>query len=302
MTELMEGKTVVVTGGTAGVGRETACGLARLGAQVVVVGRDGDRARTAVAELRRDAGNDRVEAVLADLTLKRNVRELAERIAARYGEIHVLINNMGVTRASRMLTPEGIETTFAANVLAPYLLVEGLLPTLIRAAPARIINITGGVPHGSIDLDNLQGERSYVALSHYNQTKLALMAMSYTTAERLRGSGVTLNVAYPGHAYTSINKSLPVSAYPPLARPIVPLLRPLMPILYGHRAAVRASRSSVYLASDPGVADLHGTYINSSCRAVTWPAAVLSQRNRDAVGAICEQLATAPTRSTGQAA
>ncbi|GIJ50638.1 hypothetical protein Val02_75240 [Virgisporangium aliadipatigenens] len=294
----MHGKTVVVTGGTAGIGKETARGLARLGAQVVVVGRDGDRARTAVAELRRDTGNDRVEAMLADLTLKRNARGLAKRITARYGEIHVLINNMGVTRAGRVLTPEGIETTFAANVLAPYLLTDGLLPALIRAAPTRVVNITGGVPRGSIDLDNLQGERSYVALSHYNQTKLALMAMSYATAERLRGSGVTLNVAYPGHAYTSLNKGLPVGAYPPVARPIVPLLRPLLPLLYGQRAAVRASRSSVYLASDPGVADLHGTYINSACRVVAWPAAVLDRRNRDAVSAICEKLATAPTRST----
>ncbi|WP_433131120.1 SDR family NAD(P)-dependent oxidoreductase [Micromonospora sp. CA-240977] len=294
----LQGQTILVTGGTAGIGKETARRLLRLGAQVVVVGRDGDRARAAIAELRRDTGNDRVDALLADLTLKRDAYRLAGELSTRYDRLHVLINNMGATRASRELTAEGIETTFAANVLAPYLLMEALLPMLTRAAPARIINITGGVPRGRIDLDNLQAERSYVGLSHYNQTKLALMAMSYATAERLRDSGVTLNVAYPGHAYTAINKDLPISAYPRAARPIIPLLRPLLPILYGHRAAVRASASSVYLASSPDAANLHGTYINSACLPVPWPDAVLDRRNRDAICALCEELATQITDFT----
>ncbi len=291
MTTSMRDRTVLITGGTAGIGKETARKLARLGARVIVVGRDGDRARAAVDELRRDTGNDRVDAMLADLTVRHDIRGLGERIAVRHGEIHVLINNMGVTRARRVLTADGVETTFAANVLAPYLLTECLLPVLTRAAPARVVNITGGVPRGRIDLDNLQGERSYVALSHYNQTKLALMAMSYEAAERLRGGGVTLNVAYPGHAYTSINRDLPSGAYPLAARPVVPLLRALMPVLFGHRAAVRASRSSVYLAAGPDAAELHGTYVSSGCRPLPWPAAVLDPRNRAAVTALCERLA-----------
>ena len=201
----LRGKTVVVTGGTGGIGRMTARGLAGLGARVVVVGRDAGRARTAVEELRRETGNDRVEALTADVTRRRDLHRLADQVTERYGQVDVLINNAGVTRPRRELTEDGVETTFAANVLAPYVLVHRLLPALARAAPARVVNLTGGVPRGRIDLDNLQGERSYVGLSVYNQTKLALMAMSHTFAERLQGSGVTLHVASPGHAYTSMN-------------------------------------------------------------------------------------------------
>src|ERR1044071_4162477 len=105
------------------------------------------------------------------------------------------------------------------------------------------------------------------------------MAMSYTFAERLHGSGVSLTVAYPRHAYTSMNQGLTAGTYPPAARPIVPLLRLLMPLLYGQRALVKASRSSVYLASSPYVAGLHGAYVNSRCQRTPWPTAVLDRRN-----------------------
>ncbi|MFC0509288.1 SDR family NAD(P)-dependent oxidoreductase [Micromonospora costi] len=281
-----------MTGGTGGIGKQTARGLARLGARVLVVGRDPGRARKAVEELRRDTGNDQVDSLTADVTHRRDLHHLADQVKDRHGTLDVLINNAGVTMARRELTEDGVETAFAANVLAPYILIHRLLPALTRATPARVVNITGGVPRGRIDLDNLQGERSYVGLSFYNQTKLALMAMSYTFAERLRGSGVNLNVAYPGHAYTSMNQSLTIDAYPPAARPIVPLLRLLMPVLYGQRALVKASRSSIYLASSPHAADLHGTYINSKCQRTPWPTAVLDQRNRDAIWTLCEKLAS----------
>lgn len=287
----LTGKTVLVTGSTGGIGKETARGLARMHARVILVGRDRGRADAAVEELRCDTGNGTVEALTADLTRRRDLHRLAEQVTARYGHVDVLINNAGVTRARRELTEDGVETTFAANVLAPYTLTQLLLPALTGAAPARVINITGGVPRGRIDLDNLQGEKSYVGLSFYNQTKLAMMAMSYTFAERLTGTGVTLNVAYPGHAYTSMNKDLTIGTYPAAARPIVPLLRLVMPVLYGHRAVVKASRSSIYLASSPEGQGVHGTYLNSRSQRTPWPDAVLDQHNRDSIWALCEKLA-----------
>ena len=169
--------------------------------------------------------------------------------------------------------------------MTPFLLTHLLLPSL-----QRVINVTGGIPRGRIDLDNLQGERSYVGLSFYNQTKLAQMAMSYAFAERLRGTGVRLTVAYPGHAYTSMNRGLTAGTYPLVARPLVPLLRLVLPVFYGRRAVVRAARSSVHLASTVDTADLHGAYVSKRCRPVAWPAAVLDPRNRDAVWALCESL------------
>jgi NAD(P)-dependent dehydrogenase (short-subunit alcohol dehydrogenase family) len=286
----LHGRTVLVTGSTGGIGKETARNLADLGARVVLVGRDAARAEAAATELRRGTGNNDVHALTADLARQRDLHRLAEQVIARYEAIDVLINNVGVTMERRVLTEDGIETTFAANVIAPYRLTQLLLPALTRAGGARVVNITGGVPRGRIDLSNLQGERSFVGLSFYNQTKLALMAMSYTFAERLTGTGTTLNVAYPGHAYTSMNKGLTTGSYPVAVRPIVPLLRLAMPVLYGHRAVVKASSSSVHLASSPSVEGAHQTYFNSRSQPTPWPDAVLDQHNRDTIWALCEKL------------
>ncbi|MGI5221214.1 SDR family NAD(P)-dependent oxidoreductase [Nocardia sp. CA-290969] len=284
------GKNVLITGSTGGIGKETARQLAALGARVFLVGRNVERAETAVAELRTITGNAEIEAVTADLSRLRDVRRLADQVTSRVDRLDVLINNAGATRTHRELTEDGIETTFAVNVVAPFSLTHRLLPALKAADSARVVNITGGVPRGRIDLGNLQGEKSYVGLSFYNQTKLAQMAMSYTFAERLAGTGVSLNVAYPGHAYTSMNKDLTTGAYPPLARPIVPLLRVAMPVLYGHRALVAATRSSVYLASSPAARDNHGTYFNSKAAVTPWPKAVLDETTRSTIWNLCERL------------
>ncbi|MFC6018564.1 SDR family NAD(P)-dependent oxidoreductase [Plantactinospora solaniradicis] len=286
----LHGRTVLVTGGTGGIGKETARRLARLAARVVLVGRDLGRARSAVEEIRRDTGNGDIAALTADLTRQRDVRRLAGELTDRYGALHVLVNNAGVVANRRELTEDGVETAFAANVLAPFALTHLLLPVLRASAPARVVNVTGGIPRGRIDLDNLQGEKSYVGLSSYNQTKLALMAMSYAFAERLAGTGVTVNVAYPGHACTSMNKGLASTTYPVLARPVVPLLKLLMPVLYGGRAVVDASRSSAHLASSPELAGMHGTYVDSRGRPTRWPASVRDERNRVAIWEMCRRL------------
>jgi NAD(P)-dependent dehydrogenase (short-subunit alcohol dehydrogenase family) len=284
----MQDRIVLITGSTGGIGKETARGLAHLGAHVVLVGRDARRAAVAADELRRTTGNAAVDALTADVTRQADLYRLAADVGERYGRLDVLINNAAIVRERRELTEDGVEAMFAANVLAPYLLTHLLLPQLRAAAPARVVNVTGAVPNGRLDLDNLQGELRHTLF--ISQTKRALMAMSHEFAVRCPADEVTINVAYPGHAHTDMNRDLSARTFPLVARPLVPVLRLLLPILYGGDAVEKASRSSVLLASDPALTGVSGTYVGTGGRPATWPACALDERNREAVWALCERL------------
>jgi NAD(P)-dependent dehydrogenase (short-subunit alcohol dehydrogenase family) len=283
----MQDRIVLITGSTGGIGKETARGLARLGAHVVLVGREAQRAAAAAEELRHATGNGAVDALTADVTRQADLRRLAVEVGERYGRLDVLVNNAAIVRERRELTEDGVEAMFAANVLAPFLLTHLLMPALRAAAPGRVVNVTGAIPRGRIDLDNLQGERRYPWF--INQTKRALMAMSYEFATRVV-SEVTINVAYPGHAYTDMNRGLSARTFPPAARPLVPLLRLVLPIVYGGTAVEKASRSSVRLAADPAVAGVTGAYFDTNGRPATWPRCAVDERNRQAIWSLCERL------------
>jgi NAD(P)-dependent dehydrogenase (short-subunit alcohol dehydrogenase family) len=140
----MRGRTVLVTGSTGGIGKETARGLAALGATVVLVGRDPDRAGAAVRDLA--SGGARVSAVVADITRLAGLRELTDQVAERFDRLDVLVNNLGGMVDRRRFTADGVEATFAANVLAPYALTCLLLRRLRAAPSARVVNLTGGLP------------------------------------------------------------------------------------------------------------------------------------------------------------
>lgn len=233
----MNSRTILVTGSTGGIGRQVAATLAGQGARVLLTGRDRERGERAAGEIRRETGNKEVEAFAADVTRQQDLRALA----AAVGTLHGLVNNAGVNPPGRVLTGDGIESAFAGNVLAPYLLTRLLLPSLGMGAresgrPSRVVNIAGGIPRGPIDPANLQAEKSFagwVTDTQYNRSKLAMMAMTRTFAERFGGPELRIVAAYPGHADTPMNRSLPIATYPRLMRPIVPLLRPLMPLLWG---------------------------------------------------------------------
>lgn len=278
----MHGQTALITGSTGGIGWETAHGLARRGARVILVGRDADRAAAAADRIGSPA-----EWVAADLTRQDEVRRLAEVVGSRHDQLHVLVNNFGLNPARRELTVDGVESAFAANVLTPFTLTQSLLP-LLRAGSGRVVNLTGGIPTGPIDVENLQGEQRFQGwtFSQYNHSKVALMAMSYEFARTT--SGITVNVAYPGHAYTPGNRATPASAFPRAYRPVVPLLRMLGPVLLGDFA--KAARSSIHLASSADLQGVTGKYFNAQAREVEWPSSVLDSRSREAVWALCTWL------------
>jgi dehydrogenase/reductase SDR family protein 12 len=205
-------RTVVVTGATSGLGQAAALQLAELGARVILVGRNRDKAEDTRREIVAATGNDNIAVALADLSLLAEVRKLARKLLKDEPRIHVLVNNAGVLLNQRTTTAEGNEATLATNLLAPYLLTQTLLPRLRESAPSRIINVSsGGMYATGLALDDLQYERSaYDGSRAYARTKRALVTLTEVWAERLKDSGVVVHAMHPGWADTpGVTGSLP---------------------------------------------------------------------------------------------
>src|SRR5947208_306655 len=173
-TLTMAGKVVLITGGTGGIGKATAVGLATLSARVGITGRDLARAEQAAADIRAASGNPAVDAFAADLTSQAEVRRLAVEVLDAYPRLHVLVNNVGGFWAPRHPTVDGLEHTFALNHLAPFLLTTLLLDRLKFSAPARVVTVSSHVQAtGRIEFDDLQCTRHYSGQRAYSQSKLA---------------------------------------------------------------------------------------------------------------------------------
>lgn len=194
----LEGKTCLITGGTNGLGKSTALALAKMGAAVVIVGRDALKTARVVEEIRTLSGNQNVDSVLADLSSQAEVRSLADEFKRKYHHQRVLVNNAGAAFTQRQLSVDGIEMTFALNHLAGFLLTNLLLDTMKASAPARIINVSsGGHTAGKIEFDNLQGEQNY-GFGTYLNSKLANILFTTELARRLEDTHVTVNALDPG--------------------------------------------------------------------------------------------------------
>ncbi len=214
----MNGRVCVVTGASSGIGRATARALARLGATLALVGRDRGRGEETVAALRAESGSAAVALFLADLSSQAEIRRLGAELCDRYPAIHVLVNNAGVVNLRRSTTADGIETVFAVNHLAYFLLTHLLLARLRASAPARIVNVASDAHRfGRIDLDDLGHARRYRAMRVYGASKLANILFTYELARRLDGTGVTANCLHPGAVATRLGqnngrKSCPVTS------------------------------------------------------------------------------------------
>jgi NAD(P)-dependent dehydrogenase (short-subunit alcohol dehydrogenase family) len=201
----LKGKTCLITGANAGLGKATALGLAKLGATVIMVCRSWERGESALKEIVSKSNNASVHLLLADLSSQKSIRELAAEFMNKFAALHVLVNNAGVSLLSRNLTVDGCEETFATNHLGPFLLTSLLLPIIKSSAPARIIN-TASMAHrrAMIDFNDLMGEKSFSGGNAYSRSKLANVMFTYELAERLKGTGVTVNAFCPGGVATQI--------------------------------------------------------------------------------------------------
>jgi NAD(P)-dependent dehydrogenase (short-subunit alcohol dehydrogenase family) len=247
----MAGKSALVTGGTGGIGKATAIGLAALGARVGITGRDQARTEAAAAGIRAASGNAAVDVFAADMSDQAEVRRLAAQVAGTYPRLDVLVNNVGGFWAHRHLTADGLERTFALNHLAPFLLTSLLLDRLTASAPARIVTVSSGAHAGGrIDFGDLQGERDYSGQRAYSQSKLANVMFTYELARRLEGTGVTATVLHPGVVRTSFGAEDQAAHFAVMIR----VVRLFM------KTPAQGALTPVYLACSPEVEGVTGRY------------------------------------------
>jgi NAD(P)-dependent dehydrogenase (short-subunit alcohol dehydrogenase family) len=250
----MNGKVCLVTGGTNGIGKSTAQELARMGATVIIVGRDAQKTSEVVQEIRAASGNPNVDSLVADLSSQQEIRRVAKDFKRKYSHLHVLINNAGGFFLRRQLSVDGIEMTFALNHLAYFLLTDLLLDIIKASAPARIINVSSNAhTTGKIEFDNLQGERIFRP-SAYDNSKLANILFTMELARRLEGTGVSVNALHPGFVATGFAKNN--------GRVIAALVSLFTPLVA--RPPAKGAETSIYLASSPDVEGMTGKYFYDS--------------------------------------
>ncbi len=207
METSMKNKTVLVTGATNGIGLVTARELARMGAQVTIVGRSSEKCASVAQAIKADTGNP-VEYLCADLSSLAGIMQVAADFKQRHTHLHVLVNNAGALFIRRSLTMDGLEKTFALNHLNYFLLTNLLLDVLKASAPARIVNVSSDAHERSrIDFDDLQGEKRFGGMQAYGQSKLANVLFTYELSRRLEGTGVTANVLHPGFIATGFARN-----------------------------------------------------------------------------------------------
>lgn len=248
MGPILQDRVCIVTGPTSGIGRETAFGLARLGARVVLACRDVARGDAVRGDIVAATGNDRLEVMKVDLSDLDSIRAFAAEFRAGHSRADVLVNNAGILSFHRRVTPTGIEMHFAVNVLGPFLLTELLLPLLEASAPSRVVNV-GSATHsgGRVEFDNLQGEREYHFLRAYSNSKLEILLLTYELARRLEGKAVTANCVHPGPIRTDLYDGLPVA---------------FRFVKYFLRSPATGAAPVVRLASSPDFRDVSGRYFD----------------------------------------
>ncbi len=275
----MNGKRVIITGPTSGIGKEIAIGLGALGANLVLGCRDVVRGKQVAQEIVQRTGAKNIAVVHLDTSSQQSIREFAQKYREKYPRLDVLVNNAGMNRGTqpRANSADGIELTFATNALGYHLLVKQLLDLLKASAPARIVNVASTFA-GDLDLDDLQFEhRPFDSIKAYAQSKACNRMLTWALARRLEGSGVTANAMAPGLiADTGLYRHAPPE--------LVLRLRQR-----GNRTVVQGADTAVWLASSPSVERVNGKFFEDrkqvSCE-------FRNKKNEEKLWEICERLAS----------
>jgi NAD(P)-dependent dehydrogenase (short-subunit alcohol dehydrogenase family) len=269
------GRICLVTGATSGIGREIARGLALKRAHVVVAARDLERGRRVAEELSDDTANPQVEAVLLDVADQRSVRRFAEDFTKRFEKLHALVACAGVYAPRRETTADGIELTWATNVLGYYLPAVLLADALAAGAPSRIVHVSSLSASG-LDLSDVQFERrSYDAFGAYRASKQAGRMLTWALAGRLRARGVTANAMHPGYVRTSLIRGGAFGFLFNLGGALIA------------RSPERGAETAVWLASSPAVeGDTAGYYADRKEKRCRFH----DEEREDRLWALCEKM------------
>lgn len=238
----MNNKTILITGSTDGIGKQTALELAGLGATVIVHGRNELKAKAAAEELISKSENSNIDFFFADLSSLNDIRQMSGAIHEKYKQIDIMINNAGVYKNNRELSVDGFELTFAVNHLAYFLLTGLLLNLLKKSNSGRIINVASQAHASFLDFENLQAEKSFDGYDAYSRSKLCNILFTYQIARKLTDSTITVNALHPG----VINTKLLHNGWGS-----------------GGSAIGEGSETSVYLASSPDVKQISGQYFSN---------------------------------------
>ncbi|MFI7404501.1 SDR family NAD(P)-dependent oxidoreductase [Streptomyces sp. NPDC049541] len=238
-------QTILLTGATDGMGRQLAHELAAQGASLILHGRSAAKGEDLLTELRASTGNQRLSYELADFSSLEDIRKLADRILTTHERLDALVNNAGIgVELARQESQDGLELTFQVDYLAAYMLSCRLAPLLVRSAPARIVNVSSA-GQAPIDFRDVMLERQWDGVQAYCQAKLAQISLTFDLAERLRGTGVTVNALHP-------------ASYMP-TKMVVNLFTPQSTVEEGVRSTLR-------LITDPKLDDVSGVYFNRTQR------------------------------------
>jgi retinol dehydrogenase-12 len=279
--ETVKDKVCVITGGTDGIGKAAAYGLAVQGARLLVHGRDPDKGTRAVAELKARSGNPAIEFLQADFSSLAEVRRLAATVMDRTPRVDVLVNNAGGMFLKRTLSQDGYEMTFAVNHLAPFLLTQLLVNTLKSTEQSRIVTTSSRAHQGArIVFDDLQATGKYSPMGAYGTSKLANILFTRALAKRLQGTSVTATCLHPGFVRTSFGRDFAGS---PILKRIFGLAARFA------RTPEKGAQTVIYLASSPEVKGASGGYY-VDCKLTTPSAAAQDDDVAERLWQVSDQL------------
>jgi NAD(P)-dependent dehydrogenase (short-subunit alcohol dehydrogenase family) len=257
----MNGKQVLITGATDGIGKATALAIAKSGATVVLVGRNPEKSQQVIDEIRAETYNKNLHLLIADLSSQAQIRQLAETYRSQFGRLDVLVNNAGGYFSQRQETVDGIELTFALNHLAYFmltgLLMDVLLDTGQQTGDARIVNVSSDAhefKRKGIPFDDLQNTNNYNSMKAYSLSKLANVMFTYELAKRLKNQPVTANVLHPGFVQTGFTRNSHG-----LTRKFFSVTMRLLAT-----SPEKGAKTSVYLATSDNMRGVSGQYFLKS--------------------------------------